>query len=128
MPPATLAFIGDAVYTLYIRRRIAQATDSVTGTLHTMASKFVNARAQAQVFDGLTETGALTAEEAETARRAKNAHLHTRAKSATGEDYHKATALEAVLGFAELSGDAARTSELLELCAKLGGLDKFLGS
>lgn len=128
MPPSTLAFIGDAVYTLYIRKRIAEATDCIAGTLHVTATRFVNAKAQAAAFDRLCESGALTDEESEIARRAKNAHLHSRAKAATSADYHKATALEAVLGMTELSGDSARVTELLALCARLGGFDEFLGS
>ncbi len=126
MPPATLAFIGDAVYTLYIRRRIAEATDFPSGTLHLVASKFVNAKAQARVFDALCESNSLTAEETDVARRAKNAHLHSRAKAATSEDYHKATALEAVLGYLSLSGDEKRVNTLLEACAAFGGLDEYL--
>lgn len=118
LPPSSLAFIGDAVYTLYMRRRIVENTDFAVGTLHVSCSRLVNAGAQAAVFDALTARGAFTAEESEIARRAKNAHLHSRAKSATSSDYHKATALEAVIGYAELTG-GDRAAELLALCAEL---------
>lgn len=126
LTPVSLAFIGDAAYTLYIRRRIVESSDAVTGTLHTMSTKHVNAKAQAEVYDELVRRDALTAEEAEIARRAKNAHLHSRTKAATSTDYHKATALEAVIGYLELSGAQERKESMLELCAEISGLDRML--
>lgn len=117
--PVGLAFIGDAVYTLYVREQILARSDSPVGTLHTEASRLVNARAQAAVFDALIGAGVLTDDEADVARRAKNAHLHSRTKAASVTDYHKATALEAVLGYVHLSGDVEREKRLLELCVTL---------
>lgn len=119
LPPSSLAFIGDAVYTLYMRRRIAERSDATVGTLHTACSAFVNAAAQAAVFDKLTALGAFGEEESEIARRAKNAHTRLRSKTASLGDYHKATALEAVIGYLDLVSDDARLNELLSLCAKL---------
>lgn len=122
LPPASLAFIGDAVYTLYVRRRVVSDSDGISGTLHTECTKYVNAKAQSAVFDALVTGGKLTQAESEIARRAKNAHLHSRAKTATSVDYHKATALEAVIGYLDLSGEADRLEQILELCAAAAGL------
>ncbi len=118
LTPTALAFIGDAVHTLYIRRRIVESGCG-RDTLHRMTSKYVNAKAQASVFDALIERGVLTADELEIARRAKNAHLHSRAKAASSADYHKATAFESVIGYLEVAGEAARRDELLALAAEL---------
>ena len=119
LAPTALAFVGDAVHTLYIRRK---AVESGYGqyTLHQKTSKFVNARAQAAVFDALIDSGVFTDEELEIARRAKNAHLHSRAKAASSADYHKATAFESVIGYHELTGNAARRDELLSLAERFG--------
>ena len=119
LTPVSLAFIGDAVYTLFMRERTVSDTDCVVGTLHTAVTRLVNAGKQAYVFDKLAESGFLNAEEEDVARRAKNAHLHSRAKTASIEDYHKATALEAVIGYVHLSGDDRRKEALLELCYNL---------
>lgn len=119
MTPVSLAFIGDAVYTLRVREYIAMRHDAVVGTLHTAASSIVNAKAQAEVMDELMRTGELTEQEADVARRAKNAHLHSRSKSASVTEYHKATALEAVIGYLYLSGDAARLDCLVNKCIAL---------
>lgn len=120
LTPVGLAFIGDAVHTLYVREYVTAASDGVVGTLHTAASRLVNARCQAAVLDELMASNALTADEADIARRAKNAHLHSRAKTASPDDYHKATALEAVIGYVHMSGDAERERELLEQCVQIG--------
>ena len=120
LTPVGLAFIGDAVHTLYVREYLATASDGVVGTLHTAASRLVNAKSQAAVMDELMSSGFLTPDEEDVARRAKNAHLHSRAKAASLTDYHKATALEAVIGYVHVSGDAEREKALLELCLKIG--------
>lgn len=118
LTPTALAFVGDAVHTLYIRRRTVECGYGQY-TLHQQTSKYVNARSQAAVFDALIETNALNADELEIARRAKNAHLHSRAKAASPADYHKATAFESVIGYLEMTGAAERRDELLALAAKL---------
>ena len=120
LTPVSLAFIGDAVHTLYVRECIAEQSDGVVGTLHAAASRLVNAKCQAAVLDELIASGALTAEEADVARRAKNAHLHSRAKAASPDDYHKATALEAVIGYLHVSGEAERERELMKRCVETG--------
>lgn len=120
LTPVGLAFIGDAVHTLYVREYVTASTDGVVGTLHTAASRLVNAKCQAAVLDELLSSNAITAEEADVARRAKNAHLHSRAKTASSDDYHKATALEAVIGYVHVSGNMERERELLEQCVKIG--------
>ncbi len=120
LTPVGLAFVGDAVHTLYVRERVVTELDGVVGTLHTAASRRVNAKAQAAVFDELIRRGFFTEAEADVARRAKNAHLHSRTKAATPTDYHKATALEAVIGYVHLSGEFDREKQLLDLCFDIG--------
>ena len=124
LTPVELAFIGDAVYTLYVRERLVCSSDAVVGTLHTAATGYVNAGRQAAVYDALVSGGLLRDGELDIGRRAKNAHLHSRAKAASIGDYHKATALEAIIGYVHLSGDKSRESELLELCVKLSQSNK----
>lgn len=116
LTPVSLAFIGDAVHTLFVRTKLVEQTDCVVGTLHTAASRLVNAKMQAAVLDELIHGGSLTEEESDIARRAKNAHLHSRAKAASPDDYHRATALEAVIGYTHVIGDAERELELLQKC------------
>lgn len=111
-----LAFIGDAVYALYVRKRIVTERTLAGGTLHLETSKYVNAIAQSSVFDHLVESGTLNPDEQDVAHRGKNAHVHSRTKAASVAQYHKATALEALIGYLELNGLTARRDEILQTC------------
>ena len=116
MTSTALAFVGDAVYALYVRTRLVKETDFVGGSLHLLSSRYVNASAQASAFEMLMNEGELTQEEIEVAHRGKNAHVHTRTKAASVADYHRATGLEALVGYLQLNGDTARCDYILEKC------------
>ena len=45
--PVVLAFIGDAVYSLFVREKLVFSSDYKTGELNKLATKEVNAAAQA---------------------------------------------------------------------------------
>lgn len=112
LSPLVMAFVGDGVFTLYVRSRLAENSRAKAGTLHKRASKFVSAAYQAFVMDALAPE--LTEEEEGVARRAKNAHNNTVAKNATVIDYKRATAFEAVLGYLSLSGQRERLGYILD--------------
>lgn len=118
LSPLSLAFVGDAVYTLYAREKVIAASDAKNGALHAEAIKIVRAAGQAVSADAII--GMLTEEEAGVFRRAKNAKTHSVAKHATLSDYKKATAFEALIGYLYLSGQEDRLKFLLkareELC------------
>ena len=46
--PIVLAFVGDAVYSLFVRERLTFTLDSKTGELNKLATSEVKASAQAQ--------------------------------------------------------------------------------
>lgn len=104
--------MGDAVHTLFIRERVLKASNLLAGDYHTKCIKFCNAGSQANVFNSIFET--LSEEEKEIAMRARNAKAH-KAKNASIENYKKATALEAVLGYNYLLNNQTRLNELLEI-------------
>ena len=49
----TLAFIGDAVYDLYIRTYLASKSNKQTGLLHKDATHYVSAKAQSKIIDSI---------------------------------------------------------------------------
>ena len=59
-----------------------------------------------------------TEEEAGIYRRARNNHSAHRAKNADEGDYHKASGLEAVIGFLYLTGQDERLEYILKACCK----------
>lgn len=115
LSPSVLAFVGDAVYGLMVRTRLAEINRS-SGDLHSISVKYVSAVAQAQAF-GIIENS-LTDKELSIFRRGRNFHTGNTPKSATNGEYHTATGLECLFGFLHLSGQTERAKELFELIWK----------
>lgn len=109
--PLVLAYVGDAVESLYVRHNLAVSHDSKAGELHKLASERVNAKEQAVLADTVWDT--LTEEEKSIFLRGRNGKAHHKAKNQTGADYRKATGLEAVLGYLYLTGNVERITQLL---------------
>ena len=109
----TLAYVGDAVHSLYVRNKLALSHDCKIDTLHRMASDEVKASAQAEfverIFDQLTEA------EQSVYLRGRNSSAHHKAKNQLASDYRKATGFEAVLGYLYLTGQHDRLRDILEL-------------
>ena len=90
-----LAYLGDTLYDLYVRTRLVGAGGRV-GAMHRRAVSLVCAHAQSEAF--LRVEGALSDEEAAVARRARNVH-QSPPRHADAAEYHRATALEALIGY-----------------------------
>ena len=111
LSPLSLAFVGDAVYTLYARSKVIQHSDAKNGALHTEATKLVKASGQAELANAIL--GLLTEEEMGVFKRARNTKVHSVAKNASMGDYKKATGVEALIGFLYLTGQDERLKFLL---------------
>ena len=106
-----LAYLGDALYDLYVRRYLLESGEHVR-KLHARAVKVVCAHAQAQALARVE--GLFTEAEKNVARRARNAR-QTPSKNADIAEYHRATALEAVLGYLYLTGQQQRLDQIMRL-------------
>lgn len=113
MNPVVLAFVGDAVYTLYVREKVVLSGDYKTGALNKMAAQTVCASAQARLAEQISTF--FTEAENDVFRRARNAKKTSRAKNASVADYNASTGFEAVIGYLYLTGNYARLDELLAL-------------
>lgn len=105
LSPVALAFVGDGVYELMVRERLACEANRPGGALHRRAVSLVRAEAQSAAMERLLPL--LTAEEAAVYRRGRNAHT-----TRTGDDYHRATGLEALFGYLYLQGEIGRLRAL----------------
>lgn len=110
----TLAFLGDAVYTLIARSVVAGEKNRSPKEFHKRTAALINAGAQAMAFDRIKES--LSPEEADILRRGRNANPATTAKHASVSDYRKATGLEALFGYLYLTDQTKRLMELAGLC------------
>lgn len=116
MNPVVLAFIGDAVYSLFVREKVALETDFKSGKLNEITSKIVQATAQAKTSDALMPY--FTEEEVEIFRRARNAKKPSHSKNAKISDYNKSTGFEAVIGFLYVTGNYDRLNFILNFKAE----------
>ena len=112
--PLYLAYIGDAVYELYIRTMIAKDANIPVSKLHKTATSFVKAKAQSETVHKLMEY--LTEEEIKVFKRGRNAKSNTSAKNADIVDYRHATGFEALIGYLYLKKDFDRLNEILKKC------------
>ena len=109
--PVELAYIGDAVFSLYVRMRLLPVSSHVQ-VLHDLASRMVSAVMQAKAMDDLEGTGTLTEEEAQIARRGRNTKS-TVPKSASVREYRQGTAFEALMGYLYLTDRKERLQDLM---------------
>ena len=106
----TLAFMGDAIWTMLVRQYVVAQNDLKIGALNKKANELVCAKAQALIFDKIKPF--LTQKEIEIANRARNTKKNTVAKNATIAEYAKSTSLEAVIGYNYLTGNMKRIQEI----------------
>lgn len=109
-----LAFIGDSVFDLFVRRRLIEKGTVKPQRLHEEATSYVSAKAQAMIVYELIEQGFFTDEELSVFRRGRNAKSGAIPKNTDVQTYRQSTGFEAVLGYHYLNGDDRRLSELLE--------------
>ena len=109
LSPLQLAYIGDAVYELFIRTYLLER-DLPVHELHKEAIKYVKAKAQSDIVHGLEDE--LTEEEKAIVKRGRNAKTYSSPKNADLIDYKYATGFESLIGFLYLTGRQERMMEL----------------
>ena len=109
-----LAHIGDGVYELLCRSYLVNKGGKTVLKLHKDTVELVKAPTQAKFADKIKPL--LTEEEMDYFRRGKNAHTHAAPKSATPQEYAKATGFETLFGALYLLGRKERLLELFAVC------------
>lgn len=117
MSPLVWAYVGDAVYELYIRNYLANSTSLNVHKLHVEAISYVKASAQAKILENIMID--LTDEEKEIVRRGRNAENHHLPKNANIRDYMYSTAFEGLIGYLYLTKQEERLIEILKKCINL---------
>ena len=108
-----LAHVGDGVYELLVRTRLARQGISRVNDLHRATVALVKAPAQAQAMEKLLPV--LTEKELAVYKRGRNTKTHAAPNQATVSEYHAATGLETLFGYLYLQGDYPRVEELFRL-------------
>lgn len=107
-----LAHMGDCVFEILCRGYLCANGGKTVDQLHRETIRMVKATSQARFVDRLLPL--LTPEELAYYRRGKNSHVHAVPKSATPQEYAKATGLEALFGALYLMGRTDRLNELFQ--------------
>lgn len=111
-----LAFEGDAVYSMYIRRHLIFQGLTKPNQLHREATMYVSAKAQANLISLMLEEGILTEKEEDIYKRGRNANSHTKAKNTDIVTYRMSTGFEAVMGYLHMTEAIERLEELIDWC------------
>lgn len=117
MNSLVLAYIGDAVFEVFIRGFLIKENKNIlVHQLHKKGVSYVKARAQSdfvkKIMDDLSE------EEIRIFKRGRNAKSGTVPKNADIQDYRNATGLEALIGYLYITENFERLNRILEMSIK----------
>ncbi|WP_129599417.1 Mini-ribonuclease 3 [Anaerophilus nitritogenes] len=112
IPPLVLAYIGDAVYEVYVRRYTMSHYKKNVNYLHKMSTKFVQAKSQAKIVHDLEEE--LSEEEWTIVKKGRNQKSSSVPKNACLTDYKYATGFEALIGYLYLNKNITRLEEIIQ--------------
>ncbi len=124
----TLAYLGDAVYEVYIRRHLVKGGIVRPQVLQREATHYVSAKAQAGLITKLQADHLLSATEVTVFKHGRNAKVHTKAKHTSLKTYQLSTGFEALLGYLDLAGQNKRVRQLCNWCIEAvenGGLESY---
>ena len=113
----SLAFLGDAVHSLFIRTMLVTDKDYKQKDLQRITSKIVCASNQSLTLSKIEPN--LSEEEIAITKRARNAHNNNRAKNSTASDYKRSTAYEALIGYLYLKNQTERMMDFLKISVEI---------
>lgn len=108
----TLAYLGDAVWSLVVRKHLLLEGEGKGARLQKYTIQYVSAKAQAAFYDALHEDNFFTEEEEDVFRRGRNDHTGCVPKNTNTITYRKSTGFEAIFGMLSLKNDEARIQEI----------------
>jgi ribonuclease-3 family protein len=112
----TLAYLGDAVYEVYIREHLLENGTTKVNELQRQAKQFVSAKAQADLINLMLEEEFLTDSEIRIYKNGRNAKKYTKAKNTSVVTYHMSTGFEALMGYLDITKNKERLEELINFC------------
>ncbi len=114
VPAQTLAFIGDAVYNVYIRTYLTSISTAKSGILHNMSIKYVSAKGQAFTIDKIMEE--LNDNEISIYKRGRNTNIPSVSKHVDVIEYKKATGFESLIGYLYVTKQTQRLEYIVKKC------------
>ncbi|MBA1394455.1 Mini-ribonuclease 3, partial [Lactobacillus sp. XV13L] len=124
----TLAYLGDAVWEVFVRDHLINCGLTKVNRLQKRATHFVSAKAQAALIALMQKDDFWTATEKEVFLRGRNAKAKTHAKNTSVQTYNISTGFEAIFGYLQVSQQMQRLQELADWCiqqVEVGRTDEF---
>lgn len=110
----TLAYLGDAIYEVYIRKYLLSKGICKVKDLQKESIKYVSAKAQSSYLHKMIEDNFLTDEEIIIIKRARNNKSSRHPKNTDIITYKNSTGLEALIGYYELKENKTRIQEIIK--------------
>ena len=108
-----LAYLGDAVYELYIREHLIKQGFVKVNDLQNESLRYVSAKSQSNHLERLLKNNFLTENEIDIVKRGRNMNSH-RSKSTDIITYKRSTGLECLIGSLRIEEKEDRIKEIME--------------
>ena len=106
----SLAYLGDSVFTLMVRKYLINTCNLKPNGLNKKANSVVCAKTQAEIMKELKYV--LNEDELDVVMRARNSHTNNKAKNSTFEEYSLATQFEALVGYWYLNDETNKLKDM----------------
>jgi len=108
-----LAYLGDAVYELYIREYLIHKNICKVNDLQNESLKYVSAKSQSLHLARLMDNDFLSDDEIEIVKRGRNMSSHGK-KNIDIVTYKRSTGLECLIGSLKISNNEKRIKEIMD--------------
>lgn len=109
----TLAYIGDAVYEVYIREHLINIGIAKVEELQKEAVKYVSAKSQSKILSYLVDNNLLNKIELDIVKRGRNYKRASHPKNTDIITYKMSSGFEAMIGYLYLNGEKDRLNEIM---------------
>ena len=111
----TLAYMGDAVYEVYIRKALIEKNIALVDDLQKVAVNYVSAKSQSKILNFLIDNGVLTLEEMDIVKRGRNYKRASHPKNTDILTYKNSTGFEALIGYVYLNNNKERLDNIMKI-------------
>lgn len=111
----TLAYMGDAVYEVYIRKALIEKNIALVDDLQKVAVNYVSAKSQSKILNFLIDNGVLTLEEMDIVKRGRNYKRASHPKNTDILTYKNSTGFEALIGYLYLNNNKERLDNIMNI-------------
>lgn len=108
----TYAYLGDAIYEVYIRKKLIDSEIVKVDNLQKEAVKYVSAKGQANILKKLINDNILSNDEVDIVKRGRNYKRNVHPKNTDIVTYKLSTGFEALIGYLYYHGYYDRLEEI----------------